>query len=140
MRFTGVLQDGTRRAPGVPANPATTIRIQQGADTVIDVQVVDSAGVPVNMNDDVSSLLALTVRTATGLQKVLSLCIDGTPTTPTLASVRQFVIPAAATKPNKLPFGPGRYVYDVSLTLNGSRSVVLPAAAFIIEAGVGLPP
>jgi len=118
--LTGVLTSGPARV-GVP-DPRVTIQMQQGSNLEIHVRVLDStSGSYVSM---LTGTLELSVKKKPADNPA---AIYKTAPTPSAEGV--FTILPVDTK-NLLP---GRYIFDVWLTLGGKRDAVIPLSTLLLE-------
>ncbi len=138
--LTGVMDDGTKRLPRVPLNSAKSIAIPLGSDVVIEVAVVDNAGVPVELATSSPTWTAWfsVVRNpdscAQANGKVDYQLVAGGIKAET-RNVVVFTIPKTALR----KFPSGRYFYDVSLSFNGSRYQVVRISGLFLEASLRVP-
>lgn len=130
IALTGVLDDGRELAVGVPTNPRRTLRIPVGETVEITCSVVrrgDGSTVTLPVN----SLTFTLKKSARDSQYVVK-----TSGPATEGQVAVFTIPPSATKNAE----PGRYVWDLWLTLDGARSSVIGLSPVDIEFSATPPP
>lgn len=127
LRLTGVVQDGTSVAAGVPSNPRTTMEVIQGAAVTIEVTVVRPGGDAVAL---AGTSPTLTVKKRPQESAILRLV--GVPS----GNVAVFTLTSAQTRAMQ----PGLYGYDVWITLAGLLETVVPLSPFRIEAAAYPPP
>lgn len=116
----GVIDDGSPRSLGIPANTRTTVRIAQGQTTSLRVCVTDPAGAEIDLS---AITLTLTVNTT---------CLDRAFRVATTGNTRGdvvFAIPSNLTK----DLAPGIYAYDVWAALSDGPEPVIGFAPFIVE-------
>jgi hypothetical protein len=130
IKLTGRLDDGSDLTDGLPAWPATPIKVMSRTDVIIRLQVLNPQGVRYTSADFTS--MQLTVREqllgASALLKLTG-----------AANVQNqswdFTIPAASLDGAKIP--PGLYAYDVWCIRDTKRDVVMPISAFHVVATMG---
>ena len=122
--LTGVLEDGTALADGVPQNPRASLTVTQGVSTQVLLRCVTSSGVPL----PTSGVTTLTVKKRPQ---------DGTPLVQLTGSwsamligpgIAVFTFPANALTALEW----GRYIYDIKLVADGATNVLVPASPFQI--------
>lgn len=130
INLVGRLEDGSDRTPGLPASPATPVKVINRVDVVIRLRVLTPQAVPVKAADFTS--MRLTVR-----QQVL-----GAPAILKITGVSNvqnaswdFTITAAQLDAAKIP--PGMYAYDVWAVKDDLREVVMPLSAFHVTPTMG---
>jgi len=128
--LTCVLDNGSDRSLSVPANPRQALRMTQGSTMLLILKVVHNDGTPVALT--AAPVFAIK---KTGRQDQADVLL-----TSTLAPIRGVnyavvTIDATATKYME----PGRFVYDVWLTQDGSRDPIIPYSQFVLEPGLQLP-
>lgn len=132
----GVLEDGA--APNalsdVPENARIELRMTQGSTLKVRLTLMNTAGTPVRLADDVSAAVWMTIKRRAS-QDTPDMSIVGALVPVDGANRADFSISATATK----YLAPGRYVYDVWLLFQGSRDPVVPISPFILEPGLLLP-
>ncbi len=120
--LTGVLEDGTPRRPGVPANPRTNLDVPQGVDLEIVVMVITPQSIAVNLG--VSDVLTLTVKKRPeDNQKVQKVATKS-------GNIGTFTLVPNDTK--ALPLG--LYSFDVLLEKDSKKDVVVPLSPFNLQA------
>lgn len=137
VNVVGVVEDGNNRARNVPANPRTTISMISQSDLTIRLTILAASGQPVVLT---GGTVVLTVKkTSRGLAPYpATISRLGVLKTQDGPGRVDFTLVPADTDPLKM-VAPGRYVYDIALTLSGARQVVVPLSPFIIEPAVGVP-
>jgi len=133
--LTGIVEDGTPRGPGVPADPRTTISTPQGSTVSLHVQVLRSCGAPVNLDGE-------------GIGLVLSIGSRSWPyqVPPYVEKVATIMDAAHGRAEFNLGPGclwlmhPGQYAYDIWLTYGGARYDIIPASAWMVLASVARVP
>lgn len=126
--LTGVLEDGTPLADGVPANPRAELRVPQGGTLQVFLRATSRGGVPVSPD---AGTLTLTVKKQPGNQPPLAQ-LAGTWVPFTGPGVAVFTF-----TPSTLPGVEwGRYVYDVRLTNGGTVNFLVPASPLILQPAV----
>ena len=132
----GVLEDGA--APNalsdVPENARIELRMTQGSTLKVRLTLMNTAGTPVRLADDVSAAVWMTIKRRAN-QDTPDMSIVGALVPADGGNRADFSISATATK----YLAPGRYVYDVWLVFQGSRDPVVPISPFILEPGLLLP-
>lgn len=132
----GVLEDGA--APNalsdVPDNARIELRMTQGSTLKIRLALLNTAGTPVRLADDVAASVWMTIKKRAN-QDTPDMSIAGSIVAVAGVNRVDFAISPTATK----YLAPGRYVYDVWLVFNGSRDPVIPLSPFILEPGLQLP-
>lgn len=122
IKLVGVLDDGRRRDPNLPAYTAQEITIPSGADASVQVQLVYPDGTPMKVTGDYTLTVKqspFALRVGIGFTK--SGTRVGDLVTFTLADTDTIVMP------------PRRYVYDVWLTdADGARSQLVAVSPFIV--------
>lgn len=134
VRITGVLEDGTNRAPDIPRNTATTIKLQRFADASIFVRARRPSGVGINFNSFTTWTAYLTiVRQLEPCQAIPDLRVTGTlqPLDPE-APVLLFTI----SKNQFRKLDPRRYFFDVALVADGSQFELVRVGALIVQPGL----
>lgn len=116
----GVIDDGSPRSMGIPANCRATLRIAQGQATSLRVCVTDPAGAKIDLS-------AVTLTLA-----VNSSCLDRAFRVTATGSARGDVVFAIPTNLTKDLY-PGIYAYDVWAALPGGPEPVIGFGPFIIE-------
>jgi hypothetical protein len=127
--LTGVLEDGSPRRIEI-TDARTTLTVQQGGDLELVVRVVRPNGQAVVLNSSGAELLlSVKKRTTESPPRLVK--------TATLGTDRgTFLLEPADTK----FLSPGKYVYDVWLTLDGNRDAVIPTSPFVLTASVAAVP
>ena len=128
LALAGVLQDGSGPRPGPPENPRRTINVTQGSDVTIRLAVTTPSGQPVALAGG-SLILSVKKRPPDSPAAVAKV---GTFLPAEGPNVASFALAPADTK-NLVP---GRYFYDVWLTLGGKRDPVVPPSPFLLEATI----
>ncbi len=127
--LTGVLEDGSPRAAGVPPNPRQTIDISIGENFTVRLRVVRSDGSVVR--DGVITWTVKKKDTDSRAIFQLSTTLDG----------RQEAVIMSMAPADTRNQEPGLYVYDIwhtSIT-SGERNPVVPLSPAILE-GTATPP
>jgi len=134
--LVGVLEDGAARnaLSGTPENARIALSMTQGSTLKVRLSVVNTGGTPVRFADDVAVAVTMTVKRSAS-QTEADLTIIGTFVPLDGINRADFSLSATATK----FLVPGRYVYAVWLSYNGSRDPVVPPSPFILEPGLQLP-
>lgn len=132
----GILEDGTapNALSGVPETARITLAMTQGSTLKVRLSVVNTAGTPIRFADDVAVAVTMTVK-RNAQQDAADLTIIGTFVPLAGVNRADFSLSPLATK----FLIPGRYVYAVWLTFNGSRDPVVPPSPFRLEPGLQLP-
>lgn len=130
ISLVGLLDDGSPRRAGVPVNPRNTITISQGGDVIFEVKVQATSGTLVDLHD-VSTSMIWSVKKKPADQPALIRSVAAR-----TVQTATFTLTPADTK----NLTPGRYVYDVWLTLGGKRDAVIPLSTLILEAAATPPP
>ena len=131
LYLTGILEDGSSRAAGVPLVAATPIILHRGETTQVRVQIIRPSGQLVNLAQ-VASDITLTVKRFI-VQQPPSLMRVGV----MASSGATFEIEAGAMRQMQ----PGQYLYDVWLTLlDGTSHQVVLTSTLMLEAAVKSPP
>lgn len=128
----GVWDDGSDFGPTIPQNARITFRMTVGETMNIRLMVVNNAGVPTDLTN---AAIVLSVR-----QKFIPMAgplpadISVTATLDTTVAVNRadLAITSAMTR----LMLPGRYIFDVWMTLAGERSPLVPYSTFLIEPAV----
>lgn len=128
--LTGVLEDGTDRAAGVPNNPRTAIKVPRGTDLELVVTVVRPSGTKVNLSLPDTEMSFSLKRRSDEPAKVSK--------TATLAPTQgTFTIARNDTK----SVTPGLYSYDIWLRQGDQMDAVIALSPFLIQEGnVAVPP
>lgn len=128
LAIIGVLQNGERRAPLVPANPRQALRLIRGETSTVRIAVVTPAGTPVDLS---GGTLTLTVKPHSDDTEV-SFQVAATLSN-AVAGLASFAVSSTAFQ----YVSPGRYVYDVWLTAaGGARSALVPLSPLALEPSV----
>ncbi len=127
--LTGVLEDGTTQADGVPENPRATLTVTQGTTTQVVLRATTEGGVPLSSAD---GTLTLTVKKRPGDEPALVQLVGSwTPFTAPGTALFTFT----ATSLNGLEWG--RYVYDIRITSGGGAiNRLIPASPFVVAPAV----
>lgn len=131
----GVLEDGGPPSPSVPLNSRRQILVTKGANTMLRLRIVGRSGVVPDLSLDPASAAVLTVRKHSGDTVALA-SVAGAKVPSRSACSFDFALTPAIFK----PLEPGRFVYDVWLTLNGVRDPVVPMSSLLLEPTVAAVP
>ncbi len=134
IRLTGVIQDGTERAIGVPANPRRSIRVLDGDDLTIELTIVRPGGQPEDLSSGSPVVTMRIGRKSSGgavasLKEKNGVLVDGggdgrediTFTAGDLEELRNVV----------------GLVFDIFLVKSGTRNTVVPLSGFALDATIG---
>lgn len=126
----GVLDDGSKRAAGVPWNPRRTINVTRGESATLRLLVVRPSGALVDLG--LTDQVILTVKSKPLLNVPLLLRL-GVP-----QFARALVLFAVAPA-DFLNVAPGRYLYDIWLKTASESNVLVPASAWVVGMSVAAP-
>lgn len=127
--LTGVLEDGTPRREGVPIDPRANVSITKGANVEIVVTVVTPGGEPVKLTGTGTELLLTVKKRPTEAATISRLAVSE-------GNVGTFTLVPTDTRTQIA----GLYGYDVWLTKDGERDVVVPLSPFnLLEANAAIP-
>lgn len=128
LTLIGVFNDGSPRAATVPENPATAIKLARGIAATIRVEVVLSDGTQPVL-DPLTAAPALRVKRSTA-EDFLYLNRTGTLRPDIGNGWIQFAISASDFTAQ---WPAGRYVFDIGLTYNGARNLVVPLSVLTLQ-------
>ena len=135
VQLHGVLDDGTRVDPRIEADTATSIRLPQGADSRIRVDVYTNAGIP--DPPQVGDVYTLTIarRLPPNCEHPVLSVVGTFPASPATPLNRiEFAVSATATR----FFYSGRYWFDVWLTRAGTRNQLIAASILVLQPSVNV--
>jgi hypothetical protein len=122
----GVLDDGTKLAPWVPENPRMALQVTQEVSTVVHMEVVNRAGVPMPTTEGATYTLTMKKRP----QDIPALItVTGTPKGPNIV---EFAF--APSTARNLEWG--RYCYDIRMAQGGEANLLIPTSPFLLQPAV----
>ena len=135
ITLTGVADNGTKRAPRMPRNTATTITIPQFGSVQIVVQNFWNDGVPIPLRD----IDPVNYKGIFSVQRTLDPCqvipeIQKLGTLAPLLGMNALSFTITPKDTRRLPLG--RYFFDVWLELNGTRYQVVRVGSLVLLAGL----
>ena len=130
VALTGVLDDGTPFAPGVPTNPRANLNVPRGVDLDLEIRVVTPSGASVSLvGAGVELLFTVKKRPEEYPPRIIK--------TATLAGTTGTVrLEPGDTR----RLQPGLFGYDVWLTKDGRRNPVIPLSPFQLQASAAAVP
>jgi hypothetical protein len=134
--LTGVVDDGTRQHPRVPRDTAKTIQIPLMTDVVVEVEVVNNAGVAVDLRGASAWSAYFTVVRQPNSCAQAAGQHDFQLRSTTLAEQTRNVVVFALTRFSLQRLPAGRYFYDVSLDLDGIRYQVVRISGLHLSAAL----
>ena len=127
--LTGVVEDGTTRREGVPIDPRASLSVTKGSNVEIVVAVVTPGGEPVKLTGVGTELLLTVKKRPTETATISRLAISE-------GNIGTFTLVPTDTRTQTA----GLYGYDVWLTKDGKRDVVVPLSPFnLLEANAAIP-
>jgi hypothetical protein len=134
IRLTGVIQDGTERAIGVPANPRRAIRALDADDLTVELTVVRPSGQAEDLSPAGTTVtMRIGKKSSAGavakLKDAVGTLVDGggggrtdiTFTAANLEEIRNMV----------------GLAFDIFLVKSGTRFTVVPLSGFALDATIG---
>jgi hypothetical protein len=131
IRLTGVLDDGSPRTLGVPADPARTLTLPEWNDVILEVAVIRPDGSEVDLQPAVSPAVFtcwLSVSRSPACARP-DLQFKSTAVKQLTRNVVVFSLQPAALR----RFFPGRLFYEVSLDFGGKRYQLVPVSALVVQ-------
>jgi hypothetical protein len=133
FKLTGIFDDG--RSLGVDVHPNTRrdINFVRGSSLIIDVAMIYNDGSPINLAAVAATgVFTMKKNSSEWLKRlriegvILTPAVSGEPSP--IGTMRFAADPRAFTQ-----ILPGRYVYDIALTIADVRNIVVPLSHFFVQ-------
>lgn len=125
LTLTGIVDDGSRRSPGVPLSSRKQIDVIRGTDLMVRVKLRHPDGRKV----DLSAGTPVTTLTVKGHpDNDADLTVTGVVETPAEEAIVGFDLTAALTAGLAI----GRRMYDVRHSQSGDVHAVIPLSSFVV--------
>jgi hypothetical protein len=133
IRLTGVVQDGTERAIGVPANPRRAIRALDGDDLTVELTVVKPGGQPEDLSGSAVVTMRIGRKTSGGIVSTLKEA-DGAAVDEGVGGRSDITFTAADFEEIRNVVG---LAFDIFVVKDSTRFTVVPLSGFALGATIG---
>lgn len=134
IRLTGVVQDGTERAIGVPTNPRRAIRALGGDDLTVELTVVKPGGQPEDLSDVATTVtMRIGRKTSGGIVSTLKEA-NGVVVDEGIGGRSDITFTAADLEEIRNVVG---LAFDIFIVKSAKRYTVVPLSGFALGATIG---